>query len=66
MRQVPMINGHEYDALTKGGRRVHKFKSKVRAYTKRGFRRRERHELDRVLNCILCGVRFERAEHEAG
>lgn len=47
MRQVPMKSGWEYDALTKGGRRVHKFRAGVRAYTKRAFRRRERRGLDR-------------------
>lgn len=49
MRQVPMKNGFEYDALTKWGRRYHKFRAGVRAYIKRGFRRRERRGLDRAV-----------------
>lgn len=53
MRQVPMNNGNEYDALTKKGRRVHKFRAGVRAYIKRAFRRRERRGLDRAVRLKL-------------
>jgi hypothetical protein len=39
---VRFKNGDEYDALTKGGRRVHRFRPGARAGIKRRFRRRER------------------------
>jgi hypothetical protein len=42
MTRIPMINGDEYDALTKRGRAVHKFRAGQRARIKRSFRRRER------------------------
>ena len=34
--------GDEYDAMTKKGRRVHRFRPGTRARIKRNFRRRER------------------------
>ena len=34
--------GDEYKAMTKGGRRVHRFRAGTRAVIKRRFRRRER------------------------
>lgn len=53
MRLTSMKNGWEYDALTKWGRRVHKFRAGVRAYIKRAFRRRERRGLDRAVRLKL-------------
>jgi hypothetical protein len=38
-----LINGDEFDALTKAGRRVRHFRAGIRAWIKRKFRRRERH-----------------------
>lgn len=55
-RRVPMVSGHEYDSLTKGGRKVHVFKAGVRSYTKRKFRRRERRALNGESN----------GQHDAG
>jgi hypothetical protein len=40
--RLQMIDGAEYDALTRGGRRVHAFRAGRRAYIKRKYRRRER------------------------
>jgi hypothetical protein len=37
-----MVGGMEYDALTRRGRRVHRFRSGVRSYVKRKFNRRQR------------------------
>ena len=49
MRLVQMKDGFEYDALTKRGRRWHRFRPGHRAYIKRKFRRRERRiRLERV------------------
>jgi hypothetical protein len=42
MHLVRLRNGDEYDALTRRGRRVHKFRPGRRARIKRNFRRRER------------------------
>jgi len=42
MKRIPMVSGDEYEALTKGGRKFHKFRTGVRAKTKRSYRRRER------------------------
>lgn len=42
---VPMSDGAEYDALTKGGRKVHKFRAGRRSFIKRKYRRRERRKL---------------------
>jgi hypothetical protein len=39
---VRFNNGDEFDAMTKGGRRVHRFRAGTRAQIKRKFRRRER------------------------
>ena len=39
---IKMINGDEYDCLTKGGRAVHAFRAGERARVKRAYRRRER------------------------
>jgi hypothetical protein len=39
-----MIDGDEYDALTRGGRRVLAFRPGERAWIKRKYRRRERHQ----------------------
>jgi hypothetical protein len=44
-RLVSMKSGDEYEALTRGGRRVHRFRAGTRAEIKRRFRRRERHEV---------------------
>jgi hypothetical protein len=44
-RLVPMNSGDEYDALTRGGRKVHRFRPRRRERVKRKFRRRERGEL---------------------
>jgi hypothetical protein len=49
-RSIRMGNGDEYDALTKGGRKVHTFKPGVRARIKRRFRRRERRVLRKLEN----------------
>jgi hypothetical protein len=43
MKSIAMINGDEYDALTKRGRTVHAFRAGQRAKVKRGYRRRARH-----------------------
>jgi hypothetical protein len=43
-RDIPMINGDEYDALTKRGRKVLRFPAGERARIKRAFRRRERRQ----------------------
>jgi hypothetical protein len=42
MKSIAMINGDEYDALTKRGRAVHAFRAGQRAKVKRGYRRRAR------------------------
>ena len=39
---VRLKTGDEYDALTRRGRRVHRFRPGIRAVIKRRFRRRER------------------------
>ena len=39
---VPLKNGDEFDALTRGGRRYHRFRPGVRAAIKRRFRKRTR------------------------
>lgn len=44
-QRIKMISGNEYKALTKGGRRYHYFQVGERAWVKRKFRRRERHQL---------------------
>lgn len=48
MKVIAMKGGDEYDALTRGGRRVRIWKSGMRAWVKRKFRRRERHVTKRV------------------
>jgi hypothetical protein len=42
MHLVGFRNGDEYKAMTKRGRRVHRFRPGTRAGIKRRFRRRER------------------------
>lgn len=44
------FNGDEFEAMTKGGRRVHRFRAGTRAQIKRRFRRRER----RTFNAKDC------------
>jgi hypothetical protein len=41
-RRERLIDGDEYDALTRGGRRVHRFRAGKRAYVKRKVNRRAR------------------------
>lgn len=41
-REAKYSGGYEYDALTKGGRRVHRFKAGVVKYTQARFWRRVR------------------------
>ena len=53
------FNGDEFEAMTKGGRRVHRFRPGNRAQIKRRFRRRER----RTFNTIR-GLMDEVAESE--
>ena len=53
------FNGDEFEAMTKGGRRVHSFRPGNRAQIKRRFRRRER----RTFNTIR-GLMDEVAESE--
>ena len=48
--RLRMINGDEYAALTRRGRRVHRFKTGRRASIKRRHRRRERHG---VRTCLI-------------
>lgn len=43
------FNGDEFEAMTKGGRRVHRFRPGNRAQIKRRFRRRERRVADDEL-----------------
>jgi hypothetical protein len=45
-----MNSGDEYDALTRGGPKVHKFRSRRRKRVKRKFRRRERAELSSSID----------------
>jgi hypothetical protein len=46
-----MKSGGEYDALTRAGRKVHRFNSRWRKHVKRKFRRRERAELKQQVKC---------------
>jgi hypothetical protein len=48
-----MISGDEYDALTKGGRTVHRIKIGARAAIKHRFRRRERKQGRKEANLCL-------------
>jgi hypothetical protein len=41
-RRERMIDGDEWDALTRGGRRVHRFRAGSRARVKRKFNKRSR------------------------
>jgi cobalamin biosynthesis Co2+ chelatase CbiK len=50
MQHIKMIDGDEYDALIRRGRRVHRFRAGDRARIKRKFRRRERHQQRVVKN----------------
>jgi hypothetical protein len=43
-REIPMINGDEYDALTRRGRKALRFPAGERARIKRAFRRRARRQ----------------------
>lgn len=42
-----MISGDEYDALTKGGRRVHRFRAGKRARIKRKINKRTRRAMQK-------------------
>lgn len=42
MLRIPLKGGDEYDALTKGGRKVHEFRAGERAKVKQGYWRRFR------------------------
>ena len=56
---VRFKNGDEFDALTRGGRRYHRFRAGTRAAIKRRFRRRER----RVFKTT--GDSISRFDHDA-
>jgi hypothetical protein len=60
MRDIPLKSGDEYDALTRGGRRVHHFKPGERAAVKRKFRRRERRAGNNVKDRIEDKDKLER------
>lgn len=46
LARIPLIDGYEFDLLTKGGKRVHTpAKAGTRAYVKRRYRKRLRRTL---------------------
>jgi hypothetical protein len=47
-RRERLIDGDEYDALTRGGRRVHRFRAGKRAHAKRKVNRRARRACRRI------------------
>lgn len=49
IKRIPLEGGLEYDALSRGGKRVHNFRPGERKFAKRGYWRRFRQMMRNLL-----------------